>query len=141
MTRSAIGDTGPIVAYLDASDQHHQWAVGRFRELSPPLLVCEPVLTEATYLLSGLPEAQDRLLHLVEKGAWKSDFRVDEQAPFVRALIRKYCDRPMSLADACVVRLAELNPAHRVLTLDSDFSIYRKRGRQPILVIHPSTDS
>ena len=55
------------------------------------------------------------------------------------AIVDKYRDRPMSLADACIVRMAELHDAHAVFTLDSDFSVYRKHGRTPLALIHPST--
>jgi predicted nucleic acid-binding protein len=44
----------------------------------------------------------------------------------------------MSLADVCIVRMAELHEHHAVLTLDSDFSVYRKHGREPLTLIHPS---
>lgn len=52
-------------------------------------------------------------------------------------LMRKYEDLPMSLADACLVRLAELNPGASVFTLDAHFRVYRKHGRQQIPVIMP----
>lgn len=64
-------------------------------------------------------------------------FHVEEHVPALRALHRKYRDRPMSLADACIVRMAELFDGHYVFTLDSDFSIYRKHGRQPLELIQP----
>ena len=99
--------------------------------------MCEPVLAEAMYLLAGLPKAQDALFELIENGALRIAFRVEEQVSDLRALHRKYRDRPMSLADACIVRMAELFDRHEVLTLDSDFSIYRKHGREPIVLIRP----
>ena len=64
----------------------------------------------------------------------------DMQLGFVSAIlamVRRYKDVPMSLADACLVRLAELYPQSPVLTLDSDFAAYRKNGRQVISVICP----
>lgn len=137
MSRAAIVDTGPLVAFFDRAERHHDWAAGRMRELATPLLVCEPVLAEAMYLLAGLPKAQDALFELIENGALRIAFRVEEQVSDLRALHRKYRDRPMSLADACIVRMAELFDRHEVLTLDSDFSIYRKHGREPIVLIRP----
>ena len=56
----------------------------------------------------------------------------------LRKLHQKYRDRPMSLADACIVRMAEIYERHAVLTLDSDFSVYRKHGRVPLVLIHPA---
>jgi len=137
VSRAAIVDTGPLVAFFDRAERHHDWAAGRMRELAVPLLACEPVLAEAMYLLAGLPKAQDALFELIENGALRIAFRVEEQVSDLRALHRKYRDRPMSLADACIVRMAELFDRHEVLTLDSDFSIYRKHGREPIVLIRP----
>jgi predicted nucleic acid-binding protein len=135
--RAAIADTGPLVAYLDRKERHHAWVVARIGELQAPLLVCEPVLAEAMYLLSHLPRAQDALFGLLENGALKVALRVDEHLPELRGLHKKYRDRPMSLADGCVVRMAELFDRHVVFTLDSDFSVYRKHGRLPLSVLHP----
>lgn len=135
---SAIADTGPLVALLDGGERHHGWVTSRIGELQAPLLVCEPVLMEAMHLLARLPVAQDRLFGLLENGALSIAFRMDEQLLELRRLHRKYRDRPMSLADACVVRMAELFDRHVVLTLDSDFSVYRKNGRVPLAALHPS---
>lgn len=102
-----------------------------------PLLVCEPVLAETFYLLSGLSRAQDTLLELITAGALRVAFAAQDHVPELRALLRKYRDTPMSLADACIVRMAELHNRHAILTLDSDFLIYRTRNRAPLSVIHP----
>ena len=133
----AIVDTGPLVAFFDRSERHHRWAVERIAELDAPLLVCEPVLAEAMHLLARFPPAQDLLFGLIENGALSIAFRVQEHVAALRALHRKYRDRPMSLADACIVRMAEIHERHAVLTLDADFSIYRKHGRVPLALLHP----
>jgi predicted nucleic acid-binding protein len=106
--------------------------------LDPPLLVCEPVLAEAMYLLARFPRAQDRLFGLLENGALRIAFRIDEHIFALLKLHQKYRDRPMSLADACIVRMAEIYERHVVLTLDSDFTVYRKYGRVPLALIHPA---
>ncbi len=137
MKPAAIADTGPLVAYLDRAERHHAWATERVRELTAPLLVCEPVLAEAMHLLRGLPKAQDALLGLLENGALRIGLRIEDHVVALRALHRKYADRPMSLADACIVRMTELFEEHHVLTLDSDFVVYRRHGREPLALIHP----
>lgn len=137
MARAAIADTGPLVAYFDRAERHHAWSLERVRELEAPLLVCEPVLAEVMYLLGPLPKAQDALFELLENGALRIAFHADEHVAALRALHRKYRDRPMSFADACIVRMAELFDGHCVLTLDSDFSVYRKCGREPLELIQP----
>ena len=137
---AAIVDTGPLVALFDRAEQHHRWAAERFKELDAPLLVCEPVLAEAMYLLARYPRAQDAVLELVQNGALSVAFRIDEHVGALRKLLQKYGDRPMSLADACIVRMSEIHDRHAVLTLDSDFLVYRKHGRASLPLIHPAAE-
>jgi uncharacterized protein len=66
------------------------------------------------------------------------DAQVAEHLIPLRALHRKYRDRAISLADACIVRMAELFERHLVFTLDPDFSVYRRNGREPLDLIFPS---
>jgi predicted nucleic acid-binding protein len=134
----AIVDTGPLVAFFDRSERHHLWAAARVEELDAPLLVCEPVLTEAIYLLARFPNAQDACFSLLQNGALVVAFRLDDHIGVLRRLLQKYRDTPMSLADACVVRMAEIHEDHSVLTLDSDFTVYRRHGRLPITLMHPA---
>jgi predicted nucleic acid-binding protein len=134
----AIVDTGPLVAFFDRAERHHRWVAERIEELEAPLLVCEPVLTEAIYLLARYTRAQDALFELLQNGALSVAFRIEEHVGALRKLLQKYRDTPMSLADACVVRMAEIHQRHAVLTLDSDFAIYRKNGRVPLTLIHPA---
>jgi predicted nucleic acid-binding protein len=111
---------------------------GRRLVLDAPLLVCEPVLTEAIYLLGRFPRARDALFGLLQNGAFAVAFQLAEHVATLRRLMRKYLDTPMSLADACVVRMAEIHEDHNVLTLDSDFTVYRKRSRSLIRIMHPA---
>jgi predicted nucleic acid-binding protein len=136
----AIVDTGPLVAFFDSTERHHRWVAARIEELETPLLVCEPVLTEASYLLARYSKAQDALFTLLENGALNLAFRIEEHVGALRSTLQKYRDTPMSLADACMVRMAEIHERHAILTLDSNFSVYRKHGRLPLTVIHPGVD-
>jgi predicted nucleic acid-binding protein len=104
----AIVDTGPLVAFFDRSERHHIWVAERIEELDAPLLVCEAVLAETMYLLARYPKAQDSLCELVENGALSVAFRIDEHVGALRKLIQKYRDTPMSLANACIVRMSEI---------------------------------
>ena len=89
-------------------------------------------------MLARFEKAQDAMLALVENGALSVAFRVDEHIGELRKLLHKYRNIPMSLADACIVRMAEIYERHAVLTLDSDFSVYRKHSRVPLALIHPA---
>jgi uncharacterized protein len=135
---AAIVDTGPLVAFFDRAERHHRWVVERIEELDAPLLVCEPVLAEAMYLLARYPKSHDAMFELIQNGALSLAFRVDEHIDALRKLLKKYRDAPMSLADACIVRMSEIYDRHAVLTLDSDFLIYRKHGRASLALIHPA---
>jgi len=132
-----IVDTGPLVAFFDRAERHHRWAIERIEELEAPLLVCEPVLAETMCLLGGHAKAQAALWGLMANGALDAAFQIDEHVGVLRRLMHKYRDTPMSLADACLVRMAEIHEHHAVMTLDADFSIYRKHGRTPLALIQP----
>jgi len=134
---AVVVDAGPLVALFDQSDRHHRWAEERVEEMRFPLLVCEPVLTEAMYLLAGFWSAQDELMSLIEDEVLAIGLQIDEHFSAVRQLLQKYREVPMSLADACVVRMAEIHDGSAVFTLDSDFTVYRKNVRMPIDLIYP----
>lgn len=132
-----IADTGPLVAFLVREDLHHSWAVEQFKDLPAPFLTCEPVLTEAFYLVHRLRGGKQRFFTLLGSGLLAVEFDLIGEQKALGNLVRKYGDLPMSLADACVVRMAELSPGASVFTVDSQFRIYRKNGRQVIPSILP----
>lgn len=137
MKRVAV-DTGPLVALLNARDAHHRWARDILDDIEPPLLTCEAVVSEACFLVRHLPGGPDAVLDLVGRGIVKPAFHLDTEIDAVRKLISRFASVPMSVADACLVRMAELDPQLTVLTLDGDFRIYRKNGRQLVPVLAPA---
>jgi len=132
-----LRDTGPLVSFLASGLRHHAWAVEQWKRLSPPLLTCEPVLTEAAFLLKREGCEADALFALLDRGVIRIALSVQEEQADLRALMHRYRNRPMSLADACLVRLSELHMAGEVLTLDSDFRVYRRHGNKVIPVLMP----
>jgi predicted nucleic acid-binding protein len=130
-------DTGPLVNFLASGVRHHAWTVEQWKRLRPPLLTCEPVLTEAASLLKRDGRHADALFELLERGVIHIALAVEEEQADVRTLMHRYRNRPMSLADACLVRLSEIHPAAEVFTLDSDFHIYRRHGNKVIPVLMP----
>jgi predicted nucleic acid-binding protein len=130
-------DTGPLITFLAAGLKHHDWVCGQWKRLHPPLLTCEPVLTEAAFLLKREGRDTDPLFALLERGVMRVGLAIEDQLPDLRALMRRYRDRPMSLADACLVRLAELHTGGVIFTLDADFRIYRRHGNKVIPVLMP----
>ena len=132
MSAQVLLDTGPLVALLNVRDSRHSWAKAQWMRIDRPLLTCEAVLSEACFLLKRTPAGLAPLMELLERGKVRIGFRLDEQIEPVGRMLAKYEDVPMSLADACLVRMAELYPESVVLTLDDDFRLYRKSNRQVI---------
>lgn len=140
MAASVVVDTGPIVALLDADDRHHAWAAVQFARLRPPLLTCEAVLTEASFLIARVGENVSAVTALVDRGVLSVKQVFDAESPSITRLVRRYANVPMSLADACLVRLVELTPHATLFTLDSDFEIYRQKGRSVIPLLAPRSN-
>jgi len=136
-----IVDTGPLVAYMDRDSSFHAWAVDRFHELSGPLHSCQAVLTETLFLLKRGGLDPDAVLALVERGELICDFDVGEEIAVLRRLLRKYRDLPATLADVCLVRMSEITKDAAVFTLDRDFLVYRRNGRQAIPLLAPFRDA
>ena len=130
-------DTGPLVSFLVPNASHHRWSVEQWKRLRPPLLTCEPVLAEAAFLLKRERCDTDGLFALEERGVIRVEFSIQQEYSDVRALMSRYRQRPMSLADACLVRMSEMDEAASILTLDSDFLIYRRHANRVIRVVLP----
>jgi uncharacterized protein len=120
-------DTGVIVALLDRSERNHARCAAVANELEAPLVTCEAVIAEATYLVRNISGAADTILENVEAGLFEIQFRLGTAAKPIRALMKKYARVPMDLADACLVHLADTLDTGRILTLDDDFRVYRRR--------------
>jgi len=135
--RHTLLDTGPLVAYLGRKDACHEWAVRQFAALRPPLLTCEPVLAEACFLVERNSGRPGNLLKLLQRGIFRIALNVESEAAALESLMERYSDTPMSLADACLVRMSEMHVDSRIFTMDSDFERYHRNGRQIITLIRP----
>lgn len=132
---AVIVDTGPLVAFLNGRDRHHAWATEQLGRLSPPLLTCEAVLSEATYLVRRITGGPAAVLELVARGVVTPTFRLQDEISSLKALTRRYA---RDLADACLVRMSELHSECIVLTIDTEFrDVYRRHGRQVIPTLLP----
>ncbi len=129
-------DAGPLVALVDADDQHHGACVAALQSLKEPLGTVWPPFTEAMYLLADLPAAQEALWEMVERGAIHLLLLDSADAPRMRELMRKYANRPMDFADAALVRVAEREGLRRIFTVDRrDFAVYRIHGGSRFTII------
>jgi predicted nucleic acid-binding protein len=135
MARSVVADTGFLVALLSRRDRHHRWAIAHAPRLARPWITCEAVLSETFHLLG--PRGRPKLSELLRRRAVATTFDLGNELEPVLALLDKYGDRPMSLADACLVRLTETLADPVVVTTDGDFRVYRRHSRQVVPCVMP----
>jgi len=129
-----ILDAGPLIAALNRRDQYHRWACDILERIGPPFYSCAEAMAEAA-AMTGQPAA---IVEMIQSGEIILNFDLSEQAAGVLSLLKRYADREMDLADACIVRMTELMPDARVLTLDrTDFAVYRRHGRGIIPIMVP----
>jgi predicted nucleic acid-binding protein len=136
MAKNVLVDAGFLVALLSRRDSHHAWAVIQAPRHAPPWRTCEAVLSEAFHLLGA--RGSPGLGALLRRRALVVAFDLDNDVESVLRLLDKYANNPMSLADACLVRMTEMLPEPVILTTDSDFRIYRRHSRQIVPYILPS---
>jgi predicted nucleic acid-binding protein len=132
-----LTDAGPLVALLDADEPDHARCLEALTQLSLPLVTTWPAFTEAMYLLGRAAGWRG------QEPLWRMTLRDDlvvalpSTAANKRAarLMERYADRPMDLADATLVALAEERGLKLIFTLDADFHIYRLHGRQAFEIL------
>jgi predicted nucleic acid-binding protein len=136
MARSVLVDSGFLVALLSRRDGNHRWAAAQSQRFPPPWSTCEAVLSEAFHLLAtpGGPA----LSALLRRRAVLPAFALRDEMERALLLMEKYADLPMSLADACLVRMTEALADPVLLTTDTDFRIYRRHSRQAVPCVIPS---
>jgi predicted nucleic acid-binding protein len=133
-----ILDTGPLVALFNHRDAYHLWALEQIKQIEPPLITCESVIVEASFLMAKMGTIQpQQLFHYLDTGALEIKFSLSDEYRSIRILLEKYASVPMSVAGACLVRMSEIWGHAHVFTLDSDFRIYRKNRNEIIPCIIP----
>jgi predicted nucleic acid-binding protein len=137
MTQTVILDTGVLIAYLMPKDKFHTWAVSELSQITSPVLTSEAVITEACFLAQRIHNGQETILKLIRQGHIIIPFNLSQEIETIENLMQRYTSVPMSLADASLVRMSEMYNNTPILTLDSDFTIYRKHRNQTIPVIIP----
>ncbi len=132
-----LADSGPLAALFNARDHHHPKALEFFRTRAPHLkfLTTWEVVSEVMYFLDFSAHAQaDFLLWLHTchaQGSMEIAALSVTDLPGLSAMMRKYADRPMDLADASLVWLANTNGVTDIMTIDrADFAVYRTAKRQ-----------
>jgi predicted nucleic acid-binding protein len=123
--KPVLVDTGVIVALLDRSESHHAACSQIVRSLESPLVTCEAVIAESCYLLRGLKGASEAVIENVNVGIFRIPFQLPANASRVKAYLRKYRDRQIDLADACLICMSDEFSTGEILSLDQDFDVYR----------------
>ncbi|MEE3719808.1 PIN domain-containing protein [Tumidithrix elongata RA019] len=137
MPKNIILDTSVLVALLSVRDNYHNWAKNTVAAIATPFLTCEAVLTETCFLLRSHDMGRREVLRSLQQGYIQIPFRLIDEINAINLLMQCYQNVPMSLADACLVRMSEIYENSAILTLDSDFKIYRKHRNEQIPVIMP----
>ena len=129
--RRVLADTGPIVAILSGRDEYHRTCVEALHDLPGPLFTCWPVITEAAWLLRRDPAGVAQLLHSLDTGFLELLPLTTADAKPIAAILKRYRDIGIQLADAALVHLAARDGLDTVFTFDRrDFSVYRlPRGK------------
>lgn len=135
MAVSPIADASFVAALINHRDRHHKWATDQALQHNPPWHTCEAAVAE-TYFVVG-SSAVEPLSKLLERARLRISFDLSQHHESVFALMTKYANVPMSVADACLVRMTEILPDPVVLTADADFRIYRRHGRQTVPCLMP----
>ncbi|MBI2605316.1 MAG: PIN domain-containing protein [Deltaproteobacteria bacterium] len=128
-------DTSTIVALLDRSEHRHQACVDALAEISRPLVTCEAVIAETCHLLRRMPGATEAVLQNIQSGVIRIPWGLAGRELQVSELIRQYAKVPMAFADACLVCMAEEFATGDILTLDSDFEVYRWSTRKTFKIL------
>jgi predicted nucleic acid-binding protein len=136
MRRAVLVDTGPLVALRNKRDQHRERVESLAAKLPEQLITCWPVLTEAAHLLRQHPQEVEVLLKAVHSDVLRLAQLTSADVPAISAIMKKYADHAVSLADASLMYLAERDGIDEVFTLDAkDLSLFRKSDGRPLQLI------
>lgn len=137
MSEVLLVDTSALLCLLAEGDEHHRWAATVVRKFQAPALTTEPVLTETAYLLGRFGQPASAIFRVMADRGLRIGLSVEAERTALCDLMERYRDMPMSLADATLVRLSELNANSRIFTLDADFRVYRRHGNKVIPTLMP----
>lgn len=128
-----VVDSGPLIALFDAGDHHHVRALEFVRAVQAKLISTMAVVTEVMYVLDDSLAAQKNLLAWIQAGGLALTEPETGDFERVAELMEKYADLPMDFTDAVVVALCERLGIQHIASVDSDFAIYRYKGRSKFI--------
>lgn len=128
--KSTLIEAGPVIALFDRDDQHHSRVLEFMRDFRGRLISTWPVLTEVSYMLDFNKETQLDFLDWVAEGGIEVVNLEQWQLIKVREVMERYADLPADFADASMIVTAEAHDLESIITLNSDFGVYKLSNGQ-----------
>jgi predicted nucleic acid-binding protein len=129
MLNTVLIDAGPLIALFDRDDKYHKKIIRFIAGKKYKFTSTTAVLTEAFYMLNFNINVQiDFLEWIMNDGLILCEIQQPD-IPRVIELTKKYADRPMDFADATLVIAAEKTGIRTIISIDSDFDVYRLPGK------------
>lgn len=125
MKKDIIVDSGPLIALFNKNDYYHEKTLKFLKNFKGRLITSWIVISEVMHLLSFSVEVQLNFLEWIARGGLIVEDIKSSDIEYLMKRIKKYSDLPMDLADASLMCLAEKQNILQILSLDSDFDIYR----------------
>jgi len=126
-------DSGVIIALFDKSDTFHQKSVEFLRTFKGELITSWAVMTEVSHMLDFNQQVQIDFLKWAELGGLKVYNITQDEIASIRVMMEKYLDIPMDLADATLMHIANKEKISTIVSIDSDFDIYRTLKKQNLV--------
>lgn len=123
--KKCLIDTGPMIALFNKSDKYHEKVIAFMKDYNGFLYTTWPVLTEVLYMLNFNIQTQLDFMRWIDTGAVSVKNLENTDISEIIKLIDKYSDIPMDLADASLVMISENENIKEIISIDSDFQIYR----------------
>jgi len=133
--KSTLIDAGPLIALFNKNDKYHEQIKQFLKEYKGKLISSWPVITEVSHMLSFNIKTQIDFMTWINRGAIQLEDIDSEGINRILELSKKYSDVPMDLADASLVVIAEKKKIKEIITIDSDYDIYRTIKKEMILNI------
>ena len=130
--KNIIVDAGPLIALFDKDDKYHNSVIKFLKTFDGQLITSWPVITEVTHLLSFNVNVQIDFLEWLKRKAVTIVNLENIHLERIIQLSKKYSDVPMDLADSSLIVIAELTNITDIITIDSDYYIYRTKNKKSL---------
>jgi uncharacterized protein len=126
-------DSGPIIALFDRNDRYHERVIKFLKTYKGELVTSWAVITEVSHMLDFNLQVQIDFLKWIEQGGIKIYDISQNDIAHIRLMMEKYIDIPMDLADGTLMYIANTENIKKIVSIDSDFDIYRTLKKQNLI--------